>query len=335
MNPQQRNRNLATVRKRRERITRSQHFDWDQTIVLVRGSILLLAAAFVVLMLLLPSKATFTVNAHTNALTLRINAGDHYPSWGAPSTVATVDYQTGRMSEWHCGTLDVSLVGPQRHSQAIEFTLLNETNPMPGGLVRTRDSAIAADFNSGSVRAAVLCDRKTVILSPPFRLTFRPTVSGIPLTIPFSAPMQVGGSAKFSAAPDPAPQPALLIEGVLTVEASSWPSQSGHARSEISLHAGDVLTFEDGNNGAVVSAGIIQTVAPPLDDPYLLVVARSSAKEAQVVSPLGLYTAQYAPSLWERLQAMGQWAALIALATLAFGLLDLTRDYMAIRRNKD
>lgn len=318
----------------------------EHIILGIRGSVFIFASLFVLSLIIWPSSAVFTVNAKTNALTVIIAAGADYPQWGSPHFVVTEDAEGE-----HIRDCPVKLYNRPHPPVIIDMEMVDESEMYGSAIIAgPKGMVISASLrsNTGLVNknAAIgeyECDKfKGQKIYLPFKLLFRPTGTTTALAIPLQAEMQLGRVPQYGNSGGPIPQK-LLIDGKLFLEASSWPSQTGQARAEVSLNPGDLVQFcrssspdscRDNPSATALSSGFVQLVTSPIEGSYLQVVARSEAKVAVVTSYQGVQSMAYAPSLWERLQAMGDWAAIIALATLAIGLLDLSMDFVKIGRKE-
>ena len=100
------------------------------------------------------------------------------------------------------------------------------------------------------------------------------------------------------------------------------------------------MTFlDDRSDGTRVPApatGLVRPGETPLDDKALMVVAHADAQRAQVErrSVSDSIPIAYAPTLWTRMQAMGEWTVLLVIAGVGLELLRAFEHYRTTQRRK-
>lgn len=324
----------TAARGARRRMSLEHRFLWSRAAVFA-GLFL-----FILVFGLLPGTATFTVNAKTKSLELVLRPEDRFPAWGKASAILDVFDQTVQA----CGDVSFEPNPARKRNLPVRVGIRDEpplqdatsSADQATGLDVRRMPVLVATFNEEPEALGTLrCDGKATKARAPFALLFRPKDGGDGIAVPFIGLMRLGGDIAAPIAPDPPGQPAVLLDGTLTIEATAWPFPTGRARTQVELNMGDVVTLVGDHDDArrfQPAAGVIRTVATPFEDSSLQVVAQGDAIEAKVDSSYQTgKTAGYAPTFWARIEAMGQWAAILALATLVLGLLEVARDIAAAR----
>ena len=309
--------------------------------------------------LTLGAKASFTASVVTETLQVTVGPGDRTPRWPRPTRVQAINAQlpadcaeptfaflpgrtapfTARFTRLAPGTSGAgqSGAGPSE----VDASGSNDaaaTHPSEG----RGESGLRVILDGAGQSLGTLSCADGVSRPAPsrLRLEFAPAAGRAAPTLPVDGEFRIGGDVVDQLSTDPARPTPLLLSGVLAVEARSWPAPTGRARSETPLQLGDIVTFlDDRSDGTRVPApatGLVRPGETPLDDKALMVVAHADAQRAQVErrSVSDSIPIAYAPTLWTRMQAMGEWTVLLVIAGVGLELLRAFEHYRTTQRRK-
>lgn len=304
--------------------------------------------------LTLGAKASFTASVVTEILQVTVGPGDRTPRWPRPTKVEAINAElpvdcadpsfafrpartapfTARFTRLAPDTVDPET----SQAEASESKAAAARRPSAGG--GESGLRVILDGGSQSLGALSCADGVTRPAPSRLRLEFARQAGRAAPTLPVDGEFRIGGDVVDQLSTDPARPTPLLLSGVLAVEARSWPAPTGRARSETPLQLGDIVTFlDDRSDGTRVPApatGLVRPGETPLDDKALMVVAHADAQRAQVErrSVSDSIPIAYAPTLWTRMQAMGEWTVLLVIAGVGLELLRAFEHYRTTQRRK-
>jgi hypothetical protein len=291
-------------------------FIYVQTLLFAAVALAVLPLAF------LPHTASFTADAHTESLLIRIRADDAAPLLGRPSVIL----QAGEPVTAACQDPAFHFL-PQR-AKAFDARIALARRPPSDAVAPAAppapDIAMVIDDAPAPVAALDCPDGRSRALSSPLTLIFRSQEPRDGLTMHLRGVVTLGASPHdVPANVAPGRQP-LLLDGELVSEVSSWPIPSSRTHSTTPLHMGDQVSFGavDPDQGQPAEV-LVRTLDGPATGPVLHVIAHAEAQKA-LVSVSGLQETgtvlAYAPNFWNRLKAMDVWGALALLIGAAVGL---------------
>lgn len=300
------------------------------------GAIAILVAALA-LLISLGTRASFTVSAQTELVTVRVRPSDLI-KWPKPAEI----YGVHRSLPKGCERASFLFDDAGAEELLITFTPYRKASKPPASaagaeLAVIRMAAEAAPSGlqvrvESAARSAgtLICDGDQRVAAPRgVRLVYPAGVNDAAPTLPIEGVFVVGGSAADSSPTEAQMPTPLLVSGALTLEARSWPFRSGRFRSETPLKLGDVLKFKgsDGKTDAPAT-GLIRA-----GNDVLSMVAYAEAASATVSrrSVDGEIDVAYAPTLWSRMQAMNEWGVLLVMGALALAGVGALRRYVEVR----
>jgi hypothetical protein len=277
---------------------------------------------------LYPHTASFTVDAHTEILSVKIRKDDAAPSLGLPSTII----ENGELTTLDCSGLNFNFLPKRSEDFDARINLTPRSTPT-NGVPSDAASITMVIADARAPFAELDCpDGRSQLLRSPLTLVFRNQEPRDGLTLHLRGVLTLGGSLHDVSAAKPSGRQLTLLDGVLSSEASSWPVPSSRSVVETPLHLGDMVSFGSTNPGSGQTAEIlVRTLDGPTTGPQLHVVAHAEAAQA-LVSISGVRATDtvlaFAPNLWARVQAMDVWAALALIATLFIGQIERLFEHM-------
>lgn len=310
-----------------------------------RAELLVIAALLLFLGIVASGAGSASINviAKTEYAEVAISPADRAPHWGQPTIVAPIGADLPR----DCSTPSVEFADNRQGTITAKFYLLRPQEIQVAALGDTNDSfsiaAMAAGTNAARTTKVTghvpqstqsLGNGVRVVLAAAqpdelilrchdgvrsaaigkFRFDYVADGANPVPTLSLDGRFRIGGDVKDGNATEAARASRLLLSGTLAVEARSWPARTGRARSEVPLQLGDVVSFKDrGSTTDAVATGIIRAGDEALD-----VAAFSDAQEAVIDrrSVADAIPVAYAPTAWTRMQAMGEWAVLLAIGAI-------------------
>lgn len=310
---------------------------WLTNDFILRVELTVIALLVLILALLMGqgTRASFVASVTTEALTVEIQPSDPRVRWPVPDKIVGIgaDLPAGCDSPG----FRFGQAGPAKimaRFSALSPKLIRSAVPSPQeeAMVRLAEEhpgtglRIVLDGDRASVGALLCADGRELPAPARVRLEYNAAPGeGVP-TLPVAGLFTIGGAAANSAETDPKRATPILLSGVLSVEAESWPFRSGRSRAEAPLQMGDVVTFETGK-AQVPATGLVRS-----DHGALAVVAYADAERALVARRnLTSIPVAYGPTLWARIQAMNEWNALILFGGLALAIVAAVRRYLEAR----
>jgi len=331
-----------------------------------RGEALVVAFIFAVvgMVALSGQSASMSLAARSEVLKVTIRPVDRAPRWGQPSDMKAIGWSLPQCEK------HVLTFAPDRSADIVATIYGIMTTAAPGA--EKPSAAVTSGSSMHRVRRNVPMQRRpsdepsvmnpVILESKPdsgIRVVLDPVSNGdfyvscpgqgrpVPATGKLSidyrgearerAPtlsldglFTIGGSVSDGIPDQPATAAPLLLSGSIAIEARSWPWKSGRARSEVPLALGDLVHFEQGQRQPAAT-GIVRA-----DDGALNVIAYAEAGLVKIErrGVVDAIATGYAPSFWVRVQAMSEWAVLVAIGGLLLFLASaLERLSSHLRRN--
>lgn len=280
-------------------------------VVLATGLALIV---ILVLGIIAPNNARFTIEADTEIVRVALPAGSSAFDWGeVPVDPSSID-------ALQAGCEDPVLDLAQPLSGPID--MVAKAIPATGLLTVSLKGAAGADLGT------VTCADGRAAPARDFVLLAWPKTAERRLTLPFLGHVAVGDTTQALNVSQ-----LLLKQGTVTAEAISWPSRDVSISRQSKLHAGDSIRLyatdappgQDAAQGQAVAHGLLRVS----EDGAIAVTAHATARMARVIriGQQGEADTSIVPSFWDRFQAQSGWALLIALSAIALNLLNALRSY--------
>jgi hypothetical protein len=270
--------------------------------LLIDGALLILLLLFAAM----PQTATFTLRAKTERAVVELPVGEKAPNWAG---LAFADMSGARRNDETCKTGALSLGDVVATPLRVTFT------SQPAGVsvdVTAQNGKSVGDLECEDGSGVTLGDQATATIA---------REDAAKLTLPFSGHLTIGALPAEGTMRSP-----LLLEGVVDVQASSFPFSSGRAQSQSTLQLGETAKVLDRNSKPAQAFGIVR-----FPDNAMTIVARARGERVEIGSigqEVGA-TAALAPTLLDKMRAQPQWAVLILVAALLLNMLGAARAYAA------
>jgi hypothetical protein len=258
--------------------------------------------------LFLPHPARFSLDARSDIATLIVRAGEPSPPWGELSIARPPSNDT-----------DMPLSAPEAAIRECTDAKLTLLDTFKGDLrisLFTKEGVMVIVLDAGDDQSLgkLDCANGNPIDAPNYVVAELSANYQDPPIIKFAGDLIVGGEVM-----DQTTYQRLLLEGNITVNASSWPFGSGNVTSRTDLMLGDKIQFfEDSYQKPSRSFGIFK-----LENNTIRIISYSEGKQAEV-QRLGSGAAEplvVAPTILARLLGQVEWAMLLAVAAILLNFL--------------